>query len=125
MLSYLYIGCLVIVGVINTLPVIGMLGADRISAAYGITLASPDLEILLRHRALLFGIIGGFVLASIAIPPLRLAALILAGISMVGFLIISWQVGGANAELQRIAQIDIVGIAALVGAVALHAVLAR
>ena len=125
MLSYLYIGCLVIVGVINTLPVVGMLGADRINAAYGLTLNSPDLEILLRHRALLFGIIGGFILASIAIPPLRLAALILAGISMVGFLIISWQVGGANAELQRIAQVDIIGIAALVGAVALHAVLAR
>ena len=124
-MSYLYIACLVIVGVINTLPVIGMLGADRINAAYGLTLNSPDLEILLRHRALLFGIIGGFVLASIAIPPLRLAALILAGISMVGFLIISWQVGGANAELQRIAQIDIIAIAALVGAVALHAILAR
>jgi hypothetical protein len=54
-----------IVGVINFLPVIGIISASKLSQAYSIELASNDLIILMRHRALLFGIVGGFIFYSI------------------------------------------------------------
>lgn len=109
-----------LVGLINLLPVIGVLGGERLASAYGITIDGPDLEILLRHRALLFGIIGGFVLTSLWLPDLRMAALALAGISMAGFLCVHWIVGDAGRELGRIAVIDLVGMVFLSIALVSH-----
>ena len=59
---------LVIAGLINFLPVIGILSAGRIAGAYDVEVEGPDLELLLRHRALLFGLVGGFLLASVVVP---------------------------------------------------------
>ena len=43
--------CLLVVGVIHLLPIAGVVGASRLSALYGIAVAEPNLELLLRHRA--------------------------------------------------------------------------
>ena len=110
---------MLLVGVINFLPVLGVLSADRIAAAYDVEVVGSDMEILLRHRALLFGIVGGFVLYSLYNPALQGAALTLAGISMVGFLVLVFSVGGHNAALNRIVIADVAGIACLAGAVLL------
>ncbi len=108
---------LLMVGIINFLPVMGVLSAGRLSQAYGIEVVGNDLEILLRHRALLFGIIGGFVLYSLFVPGYQVAAMVLAGLSMVGFLVVLWLVGGYNAALHKVMVADLVGIVCLAGAV--------
>lgn len=112
--------CIVLVGIINTLPVIGLLGADRIASAYGVSVDSPELEILVRHRALLFGVIGGFVLTSVFLVELRLPALVLAGASMIGFLLLTWSVDPHNQALKGIVQADLLCLPALGIAVGLH-----
>jgi hypothetical protein len=56
--------CLFVVGVIHLLPLAGVLGASRLSALYGIAVAEPNLERLLRHRAVLFGVLGGLCIAA-------------------------------------------------------------
>ncbi len=53
-------GLLVLVGIIHLLPVFGVLGVERLAALYGISLGEPNIEILMRHRAILFGLLGLF-----------------------------------------------------------------
>lgn len=54
--TLVYLACLTPVGIINCRPVVGVVSAPRIAKAYGVKVASPEIELLLRHRALLFGV---------------------------------------------------------------------
>jgi len=51
---------LIVVGVIHLLPLSGVLGSARLGALYGVPIDDPNLEILMRHRAVLFGLLGGY-----------------------------------------------------------------
>jgi hypothetical protein len=104
---------LIIVGLINFLPVIGVFSAEKISVAYSINLTSNDLKILMRHRALLFGLVGGFILYSVFKPSYQAAAIVMSAISMLGFLYLVWAVGDYNASIFKIAIIDWAGIVCL------------
>jgi hypothetical protein len=79
-------------------------------------LDDPNLQILMRHRAVLFGIVGGLLLAAAFHPPLRSLGYAAGFASMLSFLLIAWLVGGYSGEIQRVILIDVVGIAALAGA---------
>ena len=100
---------LIIVGVINFLPVIGVLSAETLSGAYSVDLIGNDIVILMRHRALLFGVVGGFILYSVFKPSYQSAAIVMAAISMLGFLYFVWAAGDYNASMSKIAIIDLVG----------------
>lgn len=110
---------LVVVGLINFLPVIAVVSADRISQAYAIPVEEPNLEILLRHRALLFGVLGGYILYAAFKPGLQASAMVLAAISMLGYLYLCWSVGGHNPNLHRVLLIDILGLVCLAAAASL------
>ena len=114
--------CLVIVGLINLAPVLGILSASKMAKAYGIGIASRDLEILMRHRALLFGLLGGFILCSVFFPVYQTAAMVMAGVSMIGFAVLVIVVGGYNPTISRVLKVDLVGIGFLLLAVVLKVV---
>ncbi len=105
--------CLLAVALINLLPVLGLLSAERLAQGYGITITDNDLHILLRHRALMFGIIGGFMIYALFVPAAQVAAMVMAGISMVGFLVLALTLGPYNDALRTVVVVDIVGIVAL------------
>ena len=42
--------CLVIVGLVNVVPVLGIFSASKMEKDYDVRIASKDLEILMRHR---------------------------------------------------------------------------
>ncbi len=107
------VALLILVGLINTLPVIGVISAARIASGYAVEVSGPDLEILLRHRALLFGVVGGFILYAAWFPLLHWPAIALAAVSMTGFLLLAWSVGGYNAALGKVALADVVGLVLL------------
>jgi len=111
---------LILVGLINFLPVLGVLSAERLSQAYSVALSDSNLIILMRHRALLFGLLGGFILFSVLVPLYRPAAMLLAAISMVGFLVFMFLEGGYNEALHKVMIADVVGIVALGAAALLH-----
>ncbi len=119
----IYLLMIFIVGLINFLPVLGLFSVAELSQAYGIEFNSNELEVLMRHRALLFGILGGFVLYSLFKASLRAPALVMSGVSMIGFLLLGWIVGDVNDELMKITYVDVVGILCLVIAIVLQFVL--
>jgi len=112
--------CLVIVGLINFVPVIGVLSAQKIESAYAVILNSNDLAILMRHRALLFGILGAFILYSAFHPAYQPAAMLMGAVSMLGFALLVWTSGQFNASIAKVLYIDIAGIIILFLAVILY-----
>ena len=57
-MRYLASAMLVVVAVIHLLPVSGVLGSERLAALYGLPFNEPNLAILMRHRAVLFGLLA-------------------------------------------------------------------
>lgn len=108
-----YLCLLFIVGAINFVPVLAVVSLEQINHSYGLSVTDNNLAILLRHRALLFGVLGGFVLFSVFKPQYQVVAMVLAMISMLGYLIVFYLVGDVNAQLLAIAKVDIVGVVLL------------
>ena len=108
---------LLIVAIIHLLPLVGVLGAGRLESLYGIPFSDPNLLILMRHRAVMFGLLGGLMLAAVFVPRLQPWALALALLSAGSFLVFVYGGdGGHNALLARVALVDVVAVvAALVG----------
>lgn len=114
---------LVIVAVIHLLPLSGVLGSERLASLYGLAFDEPNLEILMRHRAALFGLLGAFLLVAAFRPALQVFGFIAGFVSVVAFLWLAWSVGGANAQIARVVTADVVALACLlvgVGARALE-----
>lgn len=101
-------------GLIHLLPAVGMLSAARVSALYGIPVDEPNLELLLRHRAVLFAWLGGFCVVAAFQPRWQGPALLAAGISVLSFLALAWHIRGLNAALLRVVRVDAVATALLV-----------
>lgn len=110
---------ILLVGLVNLLPVSGVLSSDRLQALYGVALENPDVVILMRHRAVLFGVVGGLLVVSAFYPSLRPAGYAAGFVSMLSFVLIAWFVGSYNAELRRVVVVDLVASVALLGALLL------
>ena len=117
--------CLIIVGIIHLLPLVGVLGAERLQSLYGIALGDSNLVLLMRHRAVLFGIVGVLCVAAAFWPALQLAALVVGSVSVVSFLALAAVSGPLNTSVGRVVTADWVALAALVLAIALYALQRR
>ena len=111
---------LLVAGLINFIPVLGILSGERIAQAYGVDIQGNDLTLLLRHRALLFGLIGGFLLYSLFAPSMQWPAIIMATISMLGFLYLAWDLAPVNEQITKVVIADLVALACVVIAVCLR-----
>ena len=108
-----------IAGLINFAPVVGVISDELIATAYGIDVTHRELSLLLRHRALLFGIVGGLLLVAAFRPNLRPVASACGFISMVGFALLHMIIEPEAIELKKVLELDFVGLVALTGAVML------
>lgn len=106
--------------VIHLLPLPGVLGSERLAALYGLSNDEPNLAILMRHRAVLFGLLGLFLLFAAFRPPFQRVALMAGFVSVASFLWLAWSVGGYNAQVARVFMADIVALARLIVGVAAH-----
>lgn len=104
---------------IHLLPLPGLLGTDALRTLYGVAIVDPDLLLLLRHRALLFGLLGAGLLASIRMDAWRTPMLAAGIASTAGFLLLALDTPGFGAALQRVVVADIVALVALLLAAAL------
>ena len=105
---------LCIVSIIHLLPLAGVLGAERLSVLYGLRIDEPNLLILMRHRAVLFGLLGVYLLYAAFQPAHQRIALFAAWISVASFLFFAWQAGGYNAAVARVVWVDVIAAGCLV-----------
>jgi hypothetical protein len=124
-MKHLVSAMLIIVAIIHLLPLSGVISSERLTALYGLNFSEPNLEILMRHRAVLFGILGVFFLVAAFQPQLQITAFAIGFVSVVSFLWLAWAVGGYNAQVARVFMADIVAFGCLVVGTAAYVVLAR
>jgi len=120
MTQIIIVGGFIVAAIINLLPLSGLIGAPPLEKAYGVSVQGPDMAVLLRHRAVLFGVVGGLLLAGAFVPSLRAIGFAAGMVSMVSFLIFRALEGDGNEALARVAMVDYLGIVVLgiAGAVA-------
>ena len=109
-----------IVGIINFLPLIGIVSVDQLSKLYSISISDDNLAILMRHRALLFGIVGGFILFAAFKPQYQTAAFIMGFISMLGFIFIATQTSEYSQAIKKIIVMDWIALGCLTLALILY-----
>jgi hypothetical protein len=119
-MPYFVAGTLLISGLIHLLPSVGFLGTSRLELLYGIAIAEPNLEILMRHRAGLFGILGVFFVVAAFTPALRGAAFAVGLASVASFVFLAWSINGHSAQLSRIVTADILAFVLLLSGFAMH-----
>lgn len=105
---------LLIAGLIHLLALAGVVGGERLAQLYGLPFDEPNLQLLMRHRAVLFGLVGAVLVAGAFVPSLRMAAFIAGFVSVVAFLLLAMPSNGLNAALQRVVGADWIALAALV-----------
>ena len=97
---------LAVAGIIHLLPAVGVAGAARLQALYGVPI-DPQLLLLMRHRAVMFGVLGALMLAAVFAAPLRGYLLAAAWVSTVSFVVLARN-EPLTAALRRVIAIDIV-----------------
>ncbi|KQW45868.1 MULTISPECIES: hypothetical protein [unclassified Roseateles] len=113
---------LLLVALLHALPLAGVLGAARLSSLYGIDVAEPNLALLLRHRAVLFGLLAAL-LATAALRPALHGAGLMAGLASVGaFLLLALLEGPLNAAVLTVVRLDIAALILLLAAGIVHLV---
>lgn len=103
----------IVVAIIHLLPLQGLLGGARLGALYGIPVDEPNLAILMRHRALLFGLLGAFLLYAAFQPALQPLAFVAGFASVISFLWLAAAVGNHNTLIARVVTADWVALVCL------------
>ena len=110
----------IVVGVIHLLPLSGALGNKQLETLYGLSFTDPNLSILMRHRAVLFGLLGLFFLLAAFQPQYQPAAFVAGFVSVLSFLWLALAVGGYSAQIARVFRADIIALACLIVGVAAY-----
>jgi hypothetical protein len=105
---------LALVALIHLLPLPGLLGAEALIRLYGIPVEGADLSLLLRHRAVLFGLLGAGLMASVFLPSWRPAAYLAAFVSVGSFLVLAALETPTGAAITRVVIADMIALGLLV-----------
>ena len=111
---------LLLVAFVHLPPLVGVLGAARLEALYGLPIEGPDLAILMRHRAVLFGLRGAYQAWAVFRPAHRTLAFVAGIVSLGAFLALVAATPGYNAAIARLATIDTVALVFAVVGFAAH-----
>lgn len=94
-------------------PLLAISGTGAVKRLYGVSPSDPNVLLLLQHRALLFGLLGGLMLLAIRQPALRLAALSAGWISMLGFILLhglAFDANQLNAQVLQVRRVDLLAL---------------
>lgn len=110
-------GLVIIVGLINLGPIIGVMGQGALEKLYGISSVSPDVLLLLRHRAILLAIIGALLIGAVFWTSARGTATAAAYVSMMSYVILFVMADVESAALIKVYYVDVTALAVLTGAI--------
>lgn len=121
-MRYVTSGALLVAGIIHLLPLSGVLGPGRLEVLYGATFNDPTTLLLMRHRAVLFGLLGCFLVYAALRPGLRTIAFVLGFISVLSFIVLAGYDGWSfSREIHRVVLADWIALVALVAGSITHA----
>ena len=120
MLHKIISGLLIVAGIIHLLPLSGVLGAERLAALYGLAFQEPNLLLLMRSRAVLFGLLGALMIYAAWRPALQPLALFGCLVSVLSFLLLAWSSPGYNEALRRVVIADWLALGCLLVASLLY-----
>ena len=103
----------IVVALIHLMPLAGITSTGMLASLYGVTIADNNLEILMRHRAVLFGVLGSLFAWAAFKPAWQAPALVAGLVSVVSFLWLAVGVGGYNALLARVVVADVLALICL------------
>lgn len=103
--AWLISAVLLVLAAVHLLPLLGVLGTARLQQLYGLHIAEPNLLLLMRHRALLFGLLGALLAAAAFKPAWQGLALMAAWGSVLGFVLLA--PSALLPALQRVWWIDV------------------
>lgn len=98
----------VLAGIANLPPLLGVLGPEQLESLYGLPFAGDDLLLLMRHRAVLFGILGAFIIFAAFRVQLRAIATVAGLVSMLSFMFLALPLNVHGQALQRVFWVDAV-----------------
>ncbi|MBL0041921.1 MAG: phosphopantetheine adenylyltransferase [Xanthomonadales bacterium] len=98
---------LLVAAIIHLAPISGLAGAEALQRLYGVDLTDPSTLMLMRHRAVLFALVGLPLVIGLFLPAWRVPALCGAVISLSAFLGLATTLPALNPALLRAVQIDI------------------
>ena len=108
-------------GVVHLLPVAGVVGSATLTRLYGTHVTDANVELLLRHRALLFGVLGVGFLVAAARREWRGVGLGVAIVSTISFIALALVTPDRTVEVDRVVLVDTVLVALLAVATVVHA----
>lgn len=97
---------LFVVGFIHLLPLSGVFGQSQLQSLYGVAFGDPNAIILMRHRAVLFGLVGLFLVYAAFRSVFQHVAFAGGLVSVVSFLWLAGGTAGRNASLGRVMMVD-------------------
>jgi hypothetical protein len=118
-------GALIVAGLIHFLPVAGVISGDRLTSMYALPFEERNLQILMRHRAVMLGLLGAFVLYSAFRPVIRAPAIFLGAVSLASLVSLAWSTGGYNPSLSTVVIADTIAVLCFLFAAALSVVARR
>jgi hypothetical protein len=107
---------MVVSAIIHFIPVMGVLGQAHLVRLYGVPIVDANLLILMRHRALLFGIVGLLLLWGAFRREARDLACCVGLASAASYLVIAGVSPNMNAALRQVFWADVIVVLALIGA---------
>jgi hypothetical protein len=118
-MKYVLQAMLLIVGIIHLLPLSGVISGQQLESLYGISLNDPNLVLLMRHRAVLFGLLGAFLCVSAFKSQWQGAALIAGFVSVLSFLLLEMTISSGNEKIMRVVIADWIALFCLIIATAI------
>jgi hypothetical protein len=116
---------LLLVATIHALPVVGVLGPAKLLQLYGFPVTDGSLELVLRHRAVLFGLLAAFLAYAAFKPELHRLALAAGLVSIASFLVLAAMVSSYSQQLATVVRVDWVALVLLSLGLAAHLFTAR
>ena len=106
-------------GLIHLLPFALVFLPERIPSAYGVEVTGSDMMLLLRHRAVLFGIVGALMVYSSLKKRHYVPATFVGLASMLSFILMYAITDGVNESLKSVMWVDVAASVALASSAAL------
>lgn len=108
-MTLVFRSCLLGVGLLHVLPASLVFFPDQLPNFYGIVPSDDNYVLLMRHRAVFFGLVGGLLLFAAITRQYESLAVTIGLLSMVSFIILSyWNGSDIHPALVRVRYIDIV-----------------